>query len=103
MEVSELINSYYSGRRNFVGINLSKVDMNGIDLSNADLSGANLSASSFYGANLSNAKLNGADFNGSKPENMIGSGAYVIEEMSPQNLKLKRKAKYWGDEMKSTK
>jgi uncharacterized protein YjbI with pentapeptide repeats len=53
MEVSELINSYHAGRRNFVGINLSKTDMNGIDLSEANLSGANLSQSSFYGANLS--------------------------------------------------
>ena len=42
MEVSELINSYHAGRRNFAGVNLSKTDMNGIDLSHADLSGANL-------------------------------------------------------------
>ena len=32
MEIHDLINSYGAGRRNFVGLNLSKSDMNGIDL-----------------------------------------------------------------------
>ena len=53
MTRAELIAAYASGRRNFIGANLS----------DADLSGANLAGANLSGANLTGANLSGVHFN----------------------------------------
>ena len=50
--------------QNFIGTNLSGIDLSYADLSGADLSYANLSGADLSGANLRGANLSGADLRG---------------------------------------
>ncbi len=69
MDVTELIDLYAAGTRDFSAVmlieaNLSSVNLSGCDLSNANLSVANLSGANLSGANLTKAKLNVARLSG---------------------------------------
>jgi uncharacterized protein YjbI with pentapeptide repeats len=69
MDVTELIDLYAAGTRDFSSLmlieaNLSSINLSGCDLSNANLSVANLSGANLSGANLTKAKLNVARLSG---------------------------------------
>ncbi len=63
MNVSEILNKYAAGVRDFSGANLAEMNLSGTNLSGVDLSEANLSVTNLSGANLSDANLSRARLN----------------------------------------
>jgi len=61
MTRDELLAAYAAGRRSFIGVNLSGVDLRGVNLSGVDLRGVDLSGSNLFGADLSGSNLSGCD------------------------------------------
>ena len=62
MDADELKHLYDAGKRDFTGVNLSKLkligfNLVGINLWGADLTGTNLAKAKLWGANLSGANL----------------------------------------------
>ncbi|HLP91675.1 MAG TPA: pentapeptide repeat-containing protein [Nostocaceae cyanobacterium] len=59
--VIQLLAKYERGKRNFIGVDLSKANLTGKNLSGANLSEANLSEANLSGADLSGADLSRVD------------------------------------------
>lgn len=63
MNVTEVLEQYAAGIRDFSGAHLAQVNLSGANLGGADLSGANLSVANLSGANLSGTNLSRANLN----------------------------------------
>jgi uncharacterized protein YjbI with pentapeptide repeats len=63
MNVTEILEQYAAGIRDFSGVNLTQINLSGANLSGANLSGANLSVANLSGANLSGTNLSRANLN----------------------------------------
>jgi hypothetical protein len=80
----EIQHQYQSGRRDFQGQQLRKIDLHGLDLrgvnlEGADLTEANLREVQLEGANLAGAYLNGADLSGGNLERANLKGASLLK------------------------
>lgn len=80
----EVQHQYQSGRRDFQGQQLRRLDLHGLDLRGADLGGADLTDANLReiqldGANLAGAYLNGADLSGGSLEKANLKGASLLK------------------------
>lgn len=89
-EITEILNLYNLGERNFkninlknaelIGANLRGVNFNGANLQYADLTDADLSDSNLTNTNLSGVKLQGTDLRGAELDQVIKRNIITLQE-----------------------
>ncbi|NJM77305.1 MAG: pentapeptide repeat-containing protein [Acaryochloridaceae cyanobacterium RU_4_10] len=76
--VTQLIDQYHAGVRDFTGTSLSQGDLQGINLRGADLSYADLSEANLHSAHLRGVDLSYADLERANLQNADLRGAILI-------------------------